>query len=161
MTNKLVEEVMTTPAITCNLNIPIKEAINILVKNNIGFLPITKNNILVGVITDRDILVRTAETHDLNASLENIMTSGELHFVHPKSSLKDAAEIMADHKVRRLVVLDDGKVLGVLTTKHLLKYPELYNYIINTYINNPTLPNYQIYTNSNPHDSIKASDFPL
>ena len=161
MKNTLVEDIMTTPAVNCESNKSIKEAIELLTKHNIGFLPITKNNVIIGVVTDRDILIRTTENHTLNESIESIMTSGEIHFVHPKSPIKEAAEIMADHKIRRLVVSNDGKVLGVLTTKHLLPYPELYNYIINTYSNNPTLPHYEIYSNSNPHDSVKAADFPL
>ena len=161
MKNKLVEDVMTSPAITCESTTIIKDAIDILVKENIGFLPITKNNILVGVATDRDILVRTAKTHQLDIPIENIMSGGELHFTHPKTPLEEAAKVMADHKIRRLVVLDDGKVSGVLTTKHLLNFPELYNYVISTYTKSSTLPHYQIYANSNPHDSVKTADFPL
>lgn len=161
MKDELVEKIMTTPAIICESNTPIKNVIDILSQRNIGFLPVTKNNILIGVVTDRDILIRSANTYTPEDIIENVMTGGEIHFVHPKSSIKDAAEIMADHKIRRLVVLDDGKVVGVLTTKHLLSFPELYNYVIKTYSNNPTLPHYQIYVNSNPHDSIKAADFPL
>ena len=89
------------------------------------------------------------------------MTSGEIHFVDPSSLLVDAAKIMSKNKIRRLVVLNDGKVEGVLTTKNMLKEPTLFPYIIDTYVKDKTLNEYSIYMNSNPHDSVKTADYPL
>jgi len=161
MNKKLVEQFMTTPAITCDIETSIENTIEILKNNNIGFLPITKSNILVGVITDRDILIRAIGKYDLNTSIQSIMTSENICFVHPSTPIDEAAEIMANNKIRRLVVLEDGKVKGVLTSKSILTEKSLIHYIVKTYQNAYTLPQYEIYTNSNPHDSIKAEDFPL
>ena len=52
-------------------------------KKNIGFLPVTKSNIIVGVLTDRDILIRGIGIHKTNSKTEKIMTDGEIHFVSP------------------------------------------------------------------------------
>ena len=161
MNNKLLKNYMTSPAITCENVTTINEVINIFVNKNIGFIPITKNNFLIGVVTDRDILIRAINKHDLNSPIETIMSAGEIHYVHPNSSIHEAGEIMADHKVRRLVVLDDGKPVGVLTSKNILHEPELFKYIVQTYQKSNTLPQYEIYSNSNPHDSVKTSDYPL
>lgn len=161
MCEKLIKDVMSSPAICCNSNSKIKEVIEIFKKNDIGFIPVLKNNFFIGVVTDRDILIRGTGKHNLNSPIEKVMTSGTLHFTHPNAKLKEAAKIMADYKVRRLVVLDDGKVVGVVTSKNLLKDSDSLKYIISTYQKNPTLPNYQMYSNSNPHDCIKTSDFPL
>ena len=161
MNNKKVSNLMTSPAITCEYNNTIKEAIHLMKENNIGFLPITKNKIIVGVITDRDILIRGIGIHKLNTKISKIMTCDEIHFVSPSTSIVDAAKIMSKNKIRRLVVLNDGYVTGVLTTKNLLKEPSLTPYIINTYLENSTLNEYSLYENSNPHDSVKTSDYPL
>ena len=161
MNHKYVKDLMTSPAIICEDSNTIKEAINLMKEKNIGFLPITRNNIIIGVVTDRDILIRGIGIYKMNTKINKVMTSGEIHFVDPSSSLIDAAKIMAKNKIRRLVVLKDGKVHGILTTKNLLKEPSLMPYIANTYIENKTLNNYSIYENSNPHDSLKASDYPL
>ena len=161
MKYKFVKDLMTSPAITCDYSSTIEEVVDIMKKNNIGFVPITRNEIIVGVITDRDILMRTKGTYKSNDKIHKLMTNGEIHFVSPVTSLADAAKIMSKSKVRRLVVLDDGKVTGVLTTKNMLKEPSLLPYIVDTYFENKTLNYYSIYSNSNPHDSVKTSDYPL
>ena len=124
-------------------------------------MPVTKSNILIGVLTDRDILIRGIGIYKSNSKVEKIMTGGEIHFVGPNTPLIDAAKIMSKNKIRRLVVIDDGYVKGVLTTKNILKESSLIPYVIDTYTINYTLPHYAIYDNSNPHDSIKTADYPL
>lgn len=157
MKYEYVKDLMTSPAIYCDEEASISSVIDIFKSYNIGFLPITKSNILVGVVTDRDVLIRGISKNPI----KDIMTSGEIEFVNPTTTLIEAATIMAKKKIRRLVVVDDGKVIGVLTTKNLLKEPSLLNYIVETYKNNDTLKEYAMYENSNPHDSIKTSDYPL
>lgn len=158
---KYVKDLMTSPAIYCENTTSIKDAINLMKEKNIGFLPIAKNNILIGIVTDRDILIRGVGIYKLNTKIEKVMTNGDIHFVHPTTPLEDAAKKMASSKIRRLVVLDDGKITGVITTKNLLKVPSLINYVTQTYFSNETLHNYSFYANSNPHDSVKADDFRL
>lgn len=161
MKNTSVNELMTKPAITCEYNTSIKEVISVMKEKNIGFIPITKKSILIGVVTDRDILIRGIGLYKLNAKIDKVMTNGNIFFVSPDTSLEDAAKIMGEKKIRRLVVLKDGLVTGVITTKNLLKEPSLIPYIAQTYMQNETLNEYVMYTNSNPHDSVKTSDFPL
>lgn len=161
MINKKVEELMTSPAITIEDNVSIKEAIKVMETKKIGFLPVTKKNVIIGVVTDRDILIRGVGKYKLNAKIGNIITSGEIHFVAPGDKLEYAAKTMSKNKIRRLVVLNDGNVVGVLTSKNLLKEQALIPYIIDTYEESTILPNYQIYNNTNPHDSIKTPDYPL
>lgn len=161
MKYRYVKELMSNPAITCDYSTSIKNVIEIMKENNIGFIPITKSNIIIGVATDRDILIRGIGIYKLNSKISKVMTAGDIHFVSPETPLEDAAKIMADYKIRRLVVLNDGKVVGVITTKNMLKEPSLTHYIAQTYLSKENLNNYSMYVNSNPHDSIKASDYPL
>lgn len=156
-----VKDLMTSPAIVKDENCTIEEAIKTLQEKDIGFLPITKGNVLIGVVTDRDILLRTFGKYNPNNKIATVLTSGEVHFVSPSTPLIDAAKMMAAHKVRRLVVVNDGKVVGVITSKNIIKETSLLPYILETYNNSKTLNPYSIYLNSNPHDSIKSSDFPL
>lgn len=161
MEYKQVKELMTSPAITIEDSSTIKDAIEVMKNSNIGFLPITRNEIIVGVVTDRDILIRGVGTYKLSTKISKISTKGEIHFVDPSTSSIDAAKIMSENKIRRLVVLNDGKVVGVLTSKNLLQETNLLPYIVNTYTESHTLNPYNIYMNSNPHDSVKAADYPL
>ena len=161
MKHTYTKELMTTPAITLEERTPIIDVIKTFKEKNIGFLPITKNNVIIGVITDRDVLIRSMESQNLNTPINQILTTGEIHFISPETTLIDAAKMMAEHKVRRLPVLNDGKVIGILTSKNLIQEPSLLPYVIETYNNHTTLNPYSIYSNSNPHDSVKTADFPL
>ena len=161
MKHTYVKELMTSPAITCETKATINEVVTIMKEKNIGFIPITKNNILVGVVTDRDIVIRGFGIYKSNTKIEKVMTNGEIHFVNEDTTLIEAAKIMAKQKIRRLVVLKDGKTNGIITTKKLLTEPELFPFIAQTYHSNQTIEPYSMYINSNPHDSIKTSDFPL
>lgn len=161
MKYKYVKDLMTSPAIYAETTTTLKESISLLKEKNIGFLPITKKNILVGVVTDRDILIRGIGIYKLNTKIEKVMTSGDIYFVQPDTPLEEAAKTMAKYKIRRLVVLNDGQISGVITTKNMLKEPSLLPYIATTYLPQETLNNYSLYLNSNPHDSIKTSDYPL
>lgn len=161
MKYKYVKDLMTKPAIYCDVKCTIKEVVHSMKNNKIGFLPITQNNLLVGVITDRDIIVRSYGLYKSSSRISKIMTSKNLFFVSSEDKIEDAAKIMSKNKIRRLVVLSDGKPIGVLTTKNLLKEPSLLKYVIDTYEDNKTLPQYSIFSNFNPHDSVKIDDYRL
>ena len=102
MKYKYVRNLMTSPAINCTTSTTIKEAINLMKENNIGFLPVSKNNIIVGVVTDRDILIRGIGIYKLNTKIDKVMTSGDIHFVNPDTPVNEAAQKMAENKVIRV-----------------------------------------------------------
>ena len=127
----LVKDVMSYPAICVDEKTTIKETIEIMKKENLGFLPITKNDHLIGVITDRDILIRGLGKKS-NTKISKIMTR-DVIFIHKDADLKDAGKLMSEHKTRRLVVVHDDYIKGVITNKDLLKDETLIPYIKETY----------------------------
>lgn len=128
----LVKNVMTSPAICIDEKTTIKDAISIMENEEVGFLPITKNDCLVGVITDRDILLRSRE-YKKNSKISKIMTKDVIYTISSNSPLHEAGKIMGEYKVRRLVVVDDDTITGVITSKDLLKDETLIPYIKQTY----------------------------
>lgn len=161
MKNQIVKDQMTVPAITADGATPIKEVIRTMYSTDIGFVPITKNDLLVGVVTDRDILLRAAMYDRLEDPIESIMTREGLTTVRPTTSLQEAAEMMAFNLIRRLVVTENGRPVGVLTSKNLLDDHRMFSYIAQTYQRPSVHPSFSEFKNSNPHDSVKAEDFPL
>lgn len=129
----LVKNVMSSPAICVDEKTSIKETIEVMEKEDLGFLVITKNDHLIGVITDRDILLRSKK-YKSNSKISKIMTNEVIYTVSENSSLEDAAKIMSQYKVRRLVVVNNDCVIGVITSKDLLKDETLIPYIKQTYI---------------------------
>ena len=130
----LVKHVMSSPAICIDVNTTIEEAIKTMEERNLGFLPITKNDELVGVVTDRDILLR-GKNKKSNTHIDKIMTNETLHLVSHSDPLEEAGRIMSAHNVRRLIVVEDNLIKGVITSKDLLYQDDLLPYIKQTYLN--------------------------
>ena len=130
----LVKEIMSSPAICVNSKSTIDDATKLMEEKNLGFLPVTENDVLVGVITDRDILLRGKGKRP-DTQINKIMTKNIIHLVNINDSLESAAQIMAAHKIRRLVVIEDDLIKGVITSKDLLYEESLIPYIKQTYLN--------------------------
>lgn len=128
----LVKNVMSSPAICIDEKTSIKETIEIMEKEDVGFLPITKNDHLIGVITDRDILLRS-RGHKATTKISKIMTNDVIYTIRENATLEDAGKIMSDYKIRRLVVVNSDYICGVITSKDLLKDENLIPYIKQTY----------------------------
>lgn len=111
-----VREIMTGQPITVQSSDSIQRAAKIMRECDVGAVPVMQNGSLVGLLTDRDIIVRGAATGlDLehHKALE-VMTT-DLLTISPDTELEEAADIMGDAKVRRLPILLDGKLLGLVS----------------------------------------------
>lgn len=130
----LVKHVMSSPAICVSGDSSISQAIELMKEKDIGFLPVTENDVLVGVITDRDLLLR-GKNKKSNTHINKIMTNDNIYLVSPSDSLEEAARIMSAYKIRRLVVVEEDLIKGVITSKDLLYEDNLLPYIKQTYLN--------------------------
>ena len=83
--------------------------------NDVGSIPVVEGNRLVGIVTDRDIVVRAvARSADVGALRAGDVASSDLVAVGPDDDLDDARKQMADNQVRRLPVVEEGKLVGML-----------------------------------------------
>jgi CBS domain-containing protein len=90
---------------------------------DIGFVPVCEGNSLLGVITDRDIVVRcVAEAHEglANELAEHLMTKAPAT-IQAAATLDEAGRMMAEHEVRRLPVMDGERVVGVISHGDLVQ----------------------------------------
>jgi len=90
---------------------------------NVGFIPVCDGSRLVGVVTDRDIVLRVvAEGRSFDSAVSEVMSDGEVLSVKEDDVLADATAKMANHQVRRLVVLNDaGNLTGILSLGDVAK----------------------------------------
>jgi len=119
-----VSEAMAKTISTASPNDEIQQVANLMKREGIGFIPITEGGSLVGVVTDRDIVVRClAEGHEaLHETAQHVMTSTGLCTVKPDDDLEKAAAMMREREVRRLgVVADGGRLIGVLSHGNLVQ----------------------------------------
>ena len=112
---KSVRDIMTTNVEYCT---PLDNVYEVAVKMkelDVGAIPIIDNEKLIGMITDRDLVVRgIAEKRAGSNQVTNVM-SEKLITVTPDVSLEEAASLMADHQIRRLPVVENEKMVGIVS----------------------------------------------
>jgi CBS domain-containing protein len=113
---KKVGQVMSTEPTTVTRSTAVRHAAELMSREDVGSLPVVEETgELVGIVTDRDIVVRVvAAGHDIDAvQVGEILTSQPVS-VSPDDPLDDAMELMAGYRVRRLPVVIDMQLVGVL-----------------------------------------------
>jgi CBS domain-containing protein len=121
--NMIVSELMTDNVITISPDEPASLAARLLFRHNIGSVPVcTEDGRLRGIVTDRDIVMRcvAAENDPETTPVREIMTRG-LVTVSPTDDVREAARQMAQSQVRRLPVVDSGKLVGMLALGDMAK----------------------------------------
>ncbi len=110
-----IRDIMTDRVECCTLLDNIFEVAVKMKDLNVGAIPIVDQERLVGMITDRDIVIRgVAEKHPGSTKVEDIMSS-ELITISPDASTKEAAELMADHQIRRIPVVEGERLVGIVS----------------------------------------------
>lgn len=112
-----ISDVMTARPRCAAPDTPLSQVAELMETANIGAIPIVDGDRLVGMITDRDIVVRAVATaKDPRAMPSREISSGQLVTVGPDQDLSDALQLMAEHQVRRLPVVDDAsRIVGVVS----------------------------------------------
>jgi CBS domain-containing protein len=113
-----VREIMTSEGLaTATLDTTLAEIAERMRDENVGAIPIVdEDEKLAGIITDRDIVVRAiAEGEDPNECTAEEILSEQLHTIDPDAALEDAADLMARHQIRRLPVVEDEVVVGMIS----------------------------------------------
>jgi CBS domain-containing protein len=117
-----VREAMTRGVICVDANDTVEEAAEVMKRNDIGGVIVTKGGEGLGVITERDIICKVvAMKKDPSAIKVGKVMSSPLITVKPSMSIDDAAKIMRDKDVRRLVVFDKDRIIGVLSEFDIVK----------------------------------------
>jgi CBS domain-containing protein len=112
---KSVRDAMTEDPRSIAASASVVEAARLMRDGHIGSLPITDNEQLVGMITDRDIATRVvAEAADPQTTSVEDVYSRDLISVGPDEDLEEALQLMARHQVRRLPVVENGRLVGIV-----------------------------------------------
>jgi len=112
---KSVRDAMTEDPRSIGASASVVESARLMREEHIGSLPITDDEQLVGMITDRDITTRVvAEAADLEMTSVGDVYSRDLISVEPDKDLDEALQLMARHQVRRLPVVENGRLVGIV-----------------------------------------------
>lgn len=111
----IVRDVMTISVQWVTPESTLIQVAELMKQNDIGSVPICKENMLVGIITDRDIVLKVASTKGtLDGILAKDIMTKEVITVTADQDAHDAARLMSKHQIRRLPVLENGKLIGIL-----------------------------------------------
>ncbi len=112
-----VKDIMSSSCEKIDFNATITEAAQKMQSSDVGILPVEKADEIMGVITDRDIVLRVlAEKLDPKTTAVNKVMTTDVITCYEDDDIQDAAKLMEDNQIRRLLVLDrNDSLAGILS----------------------------------------------
>jgi len=111
-----VREIMTTDITKATPDNTLVDIAVIMRDEDIGALPVVEDGELIGIVTDRDIVVRAiANGRDPSTTKVEEVLSEEVEGVEPGTDVTDAADLMAARQIRRLPVVEEGQLIGMIS----------------------------------------------
>lgn len=120
LTNILVKDIMTRALILVDSSTTIYQVAKMMEQGGVGAIIVKKNNLPEGIITDRDFAIKIAvNKYSLDTQVDKV-ASYPLQTINANESILTAADFMSKKKIRKLGVMDDGKVVGIVTSTDLV-----------------------------------------
>lgn len=111
-----VRDIMTKNVAWVDPTSTVEEAAQLMQKHNIGAIPVCDRGNLLGIVTDRDIVVRNV-AHGKNArdtSVKDVMTT-QVTSVTPDMDVKEASGLMSSQQIRRVPVVEGSQIIGIVS----------------------------------------------
>ena len=120
--NEYVDEIMERDVIAVDYTASWVEALELMLEKRVGGCPIVdKEDRVVGIITERDILRYLANQTRLDGYVRDYMTIGVIT-AEPDMTIEDAMKLMIAKRIRRLPIIKDGILVGLITAREILRY---------------------------------------
>ena len=115
-----IANVMTKSVISVDASLTINEAAKMMEDAKVGAVIVMENNLPVGIVTDRDFSVKVvSHAYQITAPVKQIMSS-PLVSINSDETVRMAADLMHDRRIRKIPVIDDGKVVGIITATDIV-----------------------------------------
>ena len=117
-----INQIMNTSILSVDSSVTATDAAKMMEDTDVGAVVVLENNIPVGIVTDRDFAIKiAAHSYPIDTPVRRIMSS-PLISIDPHSDLWIASDLMSTRKVRKLPVIDDDKVVGIITSSDIVKH---------------------------------------
>ena len=117
-----VRDLMTENPTTCEPSTTVVDAARMMASEDVGPIPIVDGGRLVGIVTDRDIVVRVvAEGQDPSSCTIGDVASSDLVTVEADTDLQEAERLMAQNQVRRLPVVEGDRLVGIVAQADIVR----------------------------------------
>ncbi len=115
-----IDTIMSKDLIVASIHDNVETVATLMKKYDVGFIPLVLNKKIMGVITDRDLVVGMLANHfDIHHSVENYMTK-QIISIDVHKSIVEAINLMGEQKIKRLIVTNRKKVVGILSISDLI-----------------------------------------
>jgi len=122
-----VKEIMSRDIAHLKSDDSIERAAQLMKQYNCGSIPVCTQDKLIGIVTDRDIALRAvASGQDLHQKVGDVMT-GNVVFGNPEMDVNDAAKLMADRQIRRLPIVENNSLIGIVALGDISLEPACQN----------------------------------
>lgn len=119
----IVKHAMGEHVITVPPDAPVLEAARLMNDNRIGGLVVTEKENVIGIITERDIISKIiVQNGDPRETMVKDVMSSPAETISPETGLEDAATKMVNHKIRRLPVVANQKLEGIITSSDIVNF---------------------------------------
>jgi len=117
---------MVGEVITIEANATVREAVRLMNNREIGCLVVVQDGKPTGIVTERDMLKRVLVAgRDPRAAEVSEIMSKPLLFMEPEKEIEDAVKLMFKHKIKKLPIVENGRLVGLVTLTDLLRSPEV------------------------------------
>jgi len=119
-----VKDIMKTDVLTVQPEISVVEAAKLMTEKHVGSLIIVnKKGKIIGILTERDILTDiVAKGEDLKNFLTKNIMSKHVIKINPEKTIEEASKLMVKKKIKKLPVVKNGKIIGIITASDIVKY---------------------------------------
>jgi len=117
-----VKEIMSNSVVSVDSSVTATDAAKMMEDTGVGAVVVLEKNTPIGIVTDRDFAIKiTAHSYPIDTPVRRIMSS-PLISIDPASDLWSASDLMSTRNVRKLPVIDDDKVVGMITSSDLVRH---------------------------------------
>jgi len=111
-----IKEIMSKDVACLNPEDSIEKAAQLMKQYNVGSIPVCSNNTVTGIVTDRDIALRSVASGQESGKrkVSDIMTSNPI-VGNPEMDVHDASKIMSEEQIRRLPIVENNTLVGIVS----------------------------------------------
>jgi len=139
-----LEDVMTKNVITVGERATVKTVVELMIKHGIGCLIVMKRKKPVGIVTKKDVLKRVllnpkntkkSKVNDILMRKVGEITSKPLIVGKPQTDLREGVRLMTEWKIKRLPIVENGRLLGLVTYTNIIRSTRYLEQIVSSFLN--------------------------
>jgi CBS domain-containing protein len=117
-----IDRIMNNSIVSVDSSVSATDAAKMMEDTDVGAVIVLENGSPIGIVTDRDFAIKiTAHSYPIDTPVRRIMSS-PLISIDSNSDLWMASDLMSSRNVRKLPVIDDDKVVGIVTSSDIVKH---------------------------------------